>query len=94
MLWSQWLLEATVSSAYAKPMEELLRSNDPVMISFVEALMREAGIAYFVADQHMSILEGSVGAIPRRVLVDTEALQQARRIMKDCDLGKELKDPL
>lgn len=71
-----------------------MRSNDLVMISFVEALMREAGIGYFVADQHMSILEGSVGAIPRRVMVDADELNQARRIMKECDLGKELKDPL
>lgn len=70
-----------------------MRSNDPVMLSFVEALMKEAGIAVFIADQHMSILEGSVGAIPRRVLVDADALDQARQIMKDCELGKELKDP-
>ena len=48
-------------------MEELLRTNDLVLISFVEALLREAGIEPWVADQNMSIIEGSLGVLPRRV---------------------------
>ncbi|MEM0899651.1 MAG: DUF2007 domain-containing protein [Pseudomonadota bacterium] len=72
-------------------MEELLRSNDPVTISFVEVLMRDAGIASFVADQHMSILEGSIGAIPRRLLVDADYIDQARRIVRDAGLEHELR---
>lgn len=73
-------------------MEELLRSNDPVTLSFVESLMRDADIAVFVADQHMSILEGSIGAIPRRILVDSDCIDQARRIVRDAGLGHELRD--
>ncbi|MEX6505658.1 DUF2007 domain-containing protein [Jiella sp. M17.18] len=71
-------------------MQELMRSNDAVLISFVDALLNDAGIPHFVADQHMSILDGSIGAIPRRILVDPERLDQARRLMRDAELGHEL----
>ncbi|SOC83313.1 Putative signal transducing protein [Ensifer adhaerens] len=73
-------------------MEELVRTNDPVLISFLESLMRDAGIVCMVADQTMSILDGSIGAIPRRVLVDGERLDEARAIVKDAGLGAELRD--
>jgi hypothetical protein len=72
-------------------MTELLRSNDPVLISFVEALMRDAGIACFVADQNMSVVEGSLGILPRRIMVDSEALEEARRILDDAGIGGEMK---
>ena len=42
-------------------MEELIRTNDPVVISFAESLLKEAEIGYFIADQNMSIAEGSIG---------------------------------
>lgn len=74
-------------------MEELLRTNDPVLISFVEALMREADIHVFIADQNMSVLEGSIGMLPRRVLVPEDEIEQARRIMVEAGMGKELKTP-
>lgn len=74
-------------------MEELMRSNNPVTLSYVDALLRGSGISVFVADQNMSILEGSIGAIPRRVLVDSDDLQQARRILRDAGLEHELKTP-
>ncbi|WP_193176283.1 DUF2007 domain-containing protein [Oricola nitratireducens] len=73
-------------------MEELLRSNNPVTISFVESLMREAGIGVLVADQNMSILDGSLGILPRRILVESDRIEQARRIMRDAGLENELKD--
>ncbi|HZG27233.1 MAG TPA: DUF2007 domain-containing protein [Ensifer sp.] len=73
-------------------MEELVRTNDPVLISFLESLMRDAGIVCMVADQTMSILDGSIGAIPRRILVDGERLDEARAIVKDAGLGAELRD--
>jgi hypothetical protein len=50
-------------------MKELLRTNDPVRLSFVEALLSAAGIESVVLDQHTSIVEGSIGAIPRRLMV-------------------------
>ena len=71
-------------------MKELLRSNDPVVISFVDALLNESGIAHAIADQHMSILDGSIGALPRRVLVATDDLTTARRILRDAGLAGEL----
>ena len=57
-------------------MKELVRTNDAVIISFVEALMRDAGIAYFVADQNMSVLDGSLGILPRRIMVDADEIEQ------------------
>lgn len=74
-------------------MEELLRTNDPVIISVVVSLLDQAGIAHFVADGNMSILEGSLGIIPRRVLVDADEIDTARQIMREAELGHELSEP-
>ncbi|MCB1482161.1 MAG: DUF2007 domain-containing protein [Rhodobiaceae bacterium] len=68
-------------------MIELLRTNDVVALSFVRALLSEAGIGHLVMDENMSILEGSIGVIPRRVLVEAESRDQAARILTDADLG-------
>jgi hypothetical protein len=73
-------------------MIELMRTNDAVLISFVCALLKDADIEHFVADVHMSIFEGSLGIIPRRILVDSEYQNQARRLMKDAGIEHELKD--
>lgn len=72
-------------------MIELLRSNDPVILSFIEALMKEAGIPYQVADQNMSVMEGTLGILPRRVLVDRNREDEARRILREAGLENELK---
>lgn len=74
-------------------MIELLRTNDPVIISFVEALLRDAGIAHFVADRNMSIMEGSIGVLPRRVLVAEDDLDQARAILVDAGIAGEIGKP-
>jgi hypothetical protein len=71
-------------------MKELLRSNDPVLISFVSALLEEARVGFAVADQNMSVLEGSIGALPRRVLVDEDELTRARRILTEAGIGHAL----
>jgi len=73
-------------------MIELMRSNDAVLLSFVEALLRDARIPHLMADRHMSVLDGSIGAIPRRVLVDEDRIEDARRLLRDADLGHELAD--
>ena len=80
------------AAATCKPlaMIEIVRTNDPVLISFVEALMRDAGINFLVADQNMSILEGSIGVLPRRVLVVEDEAAQARRILIDAGIADEL----
>ncbi|WP_127519634.1 DUF2007 domain-containing protein [Mesorhizobium sp. Z1-4] len=72
-------------------MIELVRTNDPVVISFIEALMRDADIVCLVADQNMSIVEGSLGILPRRVLVDESDLAQAKRILQDAGIADELR---
>ena len=67
-------------------MHELLRSNDAVLISFAESILREAGVGSLVADQHMSVIEGSIGAFPRRLLVKTEDAATARRALSEAGL--------
>lgn len=70
-----------------------MRTNDSVVISFVEALMRDAGIGFMIADQNMSILEGSIGLLPRRVLVVEEDAAAARRLLVDAGIANELRAP-
>lgn len=72
-------------------MIELIRTNDAVVISFVEALMRDAGIAYFIADQNMSVLDGSIGILPRRIMIDEEDAEAARRILADAGIANEIR---
>ena len=71
-------------------MRELVRTNDIVLISAIEALLDGAGIDHVVLDQNMSMLEGSLGVLPRRLLVPEEQLKNARRILQDAGLGHEL----
>ncbi len=73
-------------------MKELIRTNDAVVLSFAESLMKEAGIGCFIADQGMSILEGSLGLLPRRFLVADEEADEARQILVDAGLEGELRD--
>lgn len=68
-----------------------MRTNDPVALSFAESLMKDAGIFAMIADQGMSVLEGSLGILQRRLLVDGERAQEARRILVDAGLGAELR---
>lgn len=73
-------------------MHELIRTNDPVTLSFAESLMKDAGIRCMIADEAMSILEGSLGMLPRRFLVDEDRATEARRILVDAGLADELRD--
>ncbi|KZM49202.1 DUF2007 domain-containing protein [Labrenzia sp. OB1] len=72
-------------------MEELVRTNDPVLISFLESILEEAGIKHFVADGNMSVLEGSLGIIPRRLLVHSDQIQKARMLVREAGLEGELR---
>ena len=72
-------------------MIELIRTNDAVLLSFAESLMKDAGIHCFIADQGMSILEGSLGMLPRRLMVEADREDEARRILRDAGLGAELR---
>ncbi|SCX12355.1 hypothetical protein DSM25558_1592 [Agrobacterium sp. DSM 25558] len=73
-------------------MRELIRTNNAVLLSFSESLMKDAGIHCLIADQGMSILEGSLGLLPRRFLVEEERGDEARRILTDAGLADELRD--
>jgi Putative prokaryotic signal transducing protein len=70
---------------------ELLRTNDAVLISAIEALLSGARIAHVVVDQNISVLEGSIGAFPRRILVGANQLDAARRLLTDSGLAHELR---
>jgi len=67
-------------------MKELFRSNDPVQISFAEAVLKAEGIRPLVLDQHMSVLEGSIGILPRRMMVADEDELHARQLLRDADV--------
>jgi uncharacterized membrane protein len=69
-------------------MRLIVRATDPVLISFVEALFREAGIALHVADSSISIMQGSISAFPRRVLVSDDDWERAARLLEEADLGQ------
>ncbi len=72
-------------------MHELLRTNDVVLLSFVESLLNEAGITFHIADVNMSFAEGSIGAFPRRLLIVDEDEPTARRLLVDAGLSAELR---
>ena len=72
-------------------MHELIRTNDAVLVSAVVALLESAGIRPLVFDQNMSVLEGSIGVFPRRILVGEDELQMARRLLEDAGFGHELR---
>jgi hypothetical protein len=80
------------STCKFRRMKELIRTNDAVIISFVESLLKDAGIGCFVADQNMSVLDGSIGVLPRRVLVVDEDVQAARRILADAGIANEMRE--
>ncbi|MBM3485320.1 MAG: DUF2007 domain-containing protein [Alphaproteobacteria bacterium] len=68
-------------------MKELVRTNDPALISFLVALLRSEGIESFVLDAHTSVLEGSAGAIPRRLMVIDDDADRARQIVTEAGEG-------
>jgi hypothetical protein len=72
-------------------LREIIRTNDPVLVSAVEALLRGADIPHVVLDQNMSVLEGSLGILPRRVLVAEDRVGTARRLLAEAGLGHELR---
>ncbi len=72
-------------------MRELLRTNDLVILSVVQSMLGEMGIYHVVLDGNMSTLEGSIGAIQRRIMVDAERYGCARKTLEEAGLGHELR---
>jgi hypothetical protein len=65
-------------------MRVVAESTDPVRVSFLLALLRDAGIECIVLDAHISALEGGIGAFPRRLVVAEDDLAQARRVLREA----------
>jgi Putative prokaryotic signal transducing protein len=69
-------------------MREIIRSNDPVLLGFAQVLLRDAGLEAVLMDQNMSVLEGSIGILQRRLMVASQDYDEARRVLTDSDLGQ------
>ena len=65
-------------------MRTVMTSNDPVRLSFLHALLRDAGIECLLLDAHVSAVEGSIGAIPRRLVVLPADEVRARNVIEDA----------
>ncbi|GAK45059.1 conserved protein [Tepidicaulis marinus] len=63
-------------------MKEILRTTDPVLLSALDDALRQAGIEPLQFDTHMSIVEGSLGVLPRRMMVADEDAAQALRVLE------------
>jgi hypothetical protein len=72
-------------------MHELVRTNDAVLITAIEALLKSANIPCFIADRNMSVMEGSLGFLPQRVLVPDDQEKRAKRLLTDAGYGGVLK---
>jgi Putative prokaryotic signal transducing protein len=71
--------------------KEILRTNDAVLVSAVEALLTGAGIPHVILDRNMSVLEGSLGILPSRIVVDDDFSRSARRLLEEAGLARELR---
>jgi putative signal transducing protein len=69
-------------------MRELVLTNDLVLISYIEALLADQGIEAVVFDRNISLMEGSIGAFPRRLVVEEDLWHRASRILRDAGLGE------
>jgi hypothetical protein len=73
-------------------MTELLRSNDLVFLSWATAILEAEGIDVLLLDHHTSAIEGSIGAIPRRLMVPSDDLSRARWILEHAQRALEHRD--
>ncbi len=72
-------------------MAELVRTNDPALLSVIEGLLSEERIPHHIADRHASSLDGSTEVIKQRVLVPDERESEARALLTEADLGEWLR---
>ena len=69
-------------------MREVLRTNDPVALSFAQALLRDAGLEFVLLDAHIAAVEASIGAFPRRLMVDDDDHAEAAELLVQAGLGE------
>jgi len=72
-------------------LRELVQTNDLVLVSAIGALLDGAGIFHLVLDQNMSVIEGSLGVLPRRILVNEDDNRAARQLLTEAGLAHELR---
>lgn len=76
-------------------MVELIRSNDLVLLSWMEARLAALGVEFRLFDAHTSVAEGTLAAIPRRLMVEEAYLPQARRVLAEAEaIARGERDPL
>ncbi|HQT87719.1 MAG TPA: DUF2007 domain-containing protein [Acidiphilium sp.] len=68
-------------------MEIITTSTDPIRLSFLVALLRDAGLDPVLLDQHIAAVEGNIGAFPRRLAVPRHQADQARRVLHEAQIG-------
>jgi Putative prokaryotic signal transducing protein len=66
-------------------MKELLRTNNLVYLSFAQAVLKDAGIATLLFDAHMSVMDGSIGALPRRLMVADSEFLRAEKVLAEAE---------
>lgn len=71
-------------------MHLLLQTNNPVLLSYVQSLLADAGVEAVVFDVNISILEGSIGVFPRRVMVHEDDIGRARHVLWEAGLADEM----
>jgi len=71
-------------------MKILMRTTNPATLSFVQAVLKESDIQSYVFNENMSIMEGSIGAIPRQLMVADDDLSEAIAAMEAMELGHEV----
>jgi hypothetical protein len=89
LTWPAWPLHRAGKGE--RKLRELVRTNDIVLVSAVGALLDGANIHHLVLDQNMSIIEGSLGVLPRRILVHEDDNREARQLLADAGLAHELR---
>lgn len=68
-------------------MRELMRTNDTVVVGLARSLLEAEGVLVMVADDNMSVLEGSIGMFPQRLLVVSSEFDEARTVLLEAGLG-------
>lgn len=81
----------TVTGSGGVTLVELIRTNDPVLLGFVESLLASERVPVLVTDRHTSAIEGSIGAFQPRILVPEDWAAKARRILIEAGLAAELR---
>jgi putative signal transducing protein len=70
-------------------LREIIRTNDPVLISVIQHLLKQAEVYHMVLDTNMSVMEGSLGILPCRILVEDDGWDEARQTLTDADIELE-----